>query len=47
LTAGLLKRLGETGKCELVSQKVKSVKRAHSSAELPRVELEDGTVIEP
>lgn len=47
LTAGLLKRLEETGKCGVVNQKVKSVKRATSSSELPQVELEDGTVVEP
>jgi len=47
LQAGLLERLRQTNKCEVVSQKVKSIKPATSSAELPLIELEDGSQIEP
>lgn len=47
LQAGLLERLQQTQKCQIISQKVKSVKPAKSTSGLPQVTLEDGSVIEP
>ena len=47
LQAALLQRLNESGKCEVIQQKVKSIKPAKNQSELPHVTLEDGTEISP
>jgi 2-polyprenyl-6-methoxyphenol hydroxylase-like FAD-dependent oxidoreductase len=47
ITAALLARLQESGKCEVIQQKVSAVKPAKNASELPLITLEDGTTIEP
>jgi len=47
LQAGLLERLSQTGKCEIISKKVQSIKQAKGSNERPQITLEDGQTIEP
>ena len=47
LQAGLLERLHQTEKCSVITRKVKSIQAAKNSGERPRVELDDGSLIEP
>ena len=47
LLAGMLDQLGKSDKCEIIKQKVVEITPAKSSAELPSIKLEDGTMIEP
>lgn len=47
LQAGLLERLHQTKKCQIVTRKVKQIKAAKSSNERPQIILDDDSVIEP
>ena len=45
--AGLLERLRQSGHCDVIKSKVKTIKPATSSSERPLITLECGTTIEP
>ena len=47
LLAGMLSQLRKSDKCEIIQKKVVEISPANSSNELPKIELEDGTKIEP
>ena len=47
LQAALLERIRQTNKAQVISQKVKTVVPATSSAHRPQIELEDGSIIQP
>ena len=47
LLAGLLAQLETTNKCEIIKQKVVNIDPATSGSELPKITLEDGSIIEP
>mgnify|MGYP001444678338 CR=1 FL=1 len=47
LLAGLLDRLNASNKCQIIKQKVTNIDPANSGSELPKITLEDGSLIEP
>ena len=47
LLAGMLSQLGRSDKCEIIKKKVTEIKPSNDTGELPVIELEDGTKIEP
>jgi 2-polyprenyl-6-methoxyphenol hydroxylase-like FAD-dependent oxidoreductase len=47
LLAGILNQLEEQDTTEIIKKKVTEIKPASSSAELPVVTLDDGTLIQP